>query len=64
MLRLQKIKVLSKKIQTKACSTNESSCDYHLSIYGNLCQSCPQAPKKQNKRINALNLIRKFLELR
>jgi hypothetical protein len=64
MLRIQKIKVSPKKVQIKACSINESSCDYHLSIYGNFCQSCPQAPKKQNKRINALNLIRKFLELR
>jgi hypothetical protein len=64
MLRPQKIKVSQKKVQIKACSANESSCDYHLSIYGNLCQSCPQMPKKQNKRINALNLIRKFLELR
>jgi hypothetical protein len=64
MLRIQKIKVCPKKIQTKACSINESSCDYHFSIYDNFCQSCPQTPKKQNKRTIALNILRKCLQLR
>lgn len=58
MLRNQKRRFSPKKIQVKTCNKNESSCDYYLSIYGNLCDNCPQAPKP----VKSTNLIRKLFK--